>query len=167
MQIQALKNKLTGEIIYSRARHDFRQFSDESGFIDGGFDYFRCGSNGLNNMEKVVVEINTDAGKLYEDWANGGNRFGIAVTYTPAGIKIEAPELIRVVPKEEWEDFDSFGYKKQCLIWGTYGPKGDQPKKMIALIHADTDHLEAILKTQIHIGDDTRKTIQSILSDRV
>jgi hypothetical protein len=38
-----LCNRDTGEVLFSRFRHDFR--SDSTGaYVDGGRDYFRCGS---------------------------------------------------------------------------------------------------------------------------
>jgi len=34
---------------------------------------------------------------------------------------------------------------RNTLFWGTYGPKGDQPRKWVLLKDLDTDHIQAIL----------------------
>lgn len=37
------------------------------------------------------------------------------------------------------------------LLWGTYGPKGDQPRCWVPLKECETEHLQAILKTQPYV----------------
>jgi hypothetical protein len=39
------------------------------------------------------------------------------------------------------------------LLWGTYGKSGKEPLKWVRLIDCETDHLQAILRTQPHIYD--------------
>jgi hypothetical protein len=45
-----------------------------------------------------------------------------------------------------------FSTVREHMTWGSYGPNGDQPKRILKLGEMDTDHIEAILKTQDHIG---------------
>ena len=58
------------------------------------------------------------------------------------------------------------------LLWGTYGISGKEPLKWKELRHCDTDHLQAILKTQSHIYEPYSqailrlKAIQGILKAR-
>lgn len=76
MKVQAIKCKLCGETIYSRARHDFKWCSCHTIFIDGGFDYMRCGGE-PENIESVEVDIGpVTVLELYKDWNEGIDRFG-------------------------------------------------------------------------------------------
>jgi hypothetical protein len=34
---------------------------------------------------------------------------------------------------------------REALIWGTYGPNGDQPLRYVTLTEMSTDHIEAVL----------------------
>lgn len=49
-----------GEVVYSRFRHDYRVSTDKSVFIDGGRDYFRCGS-----VDKLIT-LKVIDGEFYE-----------------------------------------------------------------------------------------------------
>ena len=46
-----------GEIIYSRCRHDYRESSDGSVFIDGGRDYTRHGGGELVELKIINGEL--------------------------------------------------------------------------------------------------------------
>jgi hypothetical protein len=61
-----------------------------------------------------------------------------------------------VVENEAWDHLD----------WGTYGPEGKGPKETKKLAELDTDHLEAILITQPHLGNYYRATILALLQQR-
>jgi hypothetical protein len=150
----------TGEIIYSRARHDFRNTSDSQGYVDGGNDYFRG-----SGVKLIMIELSISPAELYEDWNKEMGKYGFAIK-NKNGKLIQSPEFIRIVPTEEFEDKKSFEYKKKYFTWGTYGKNGDQPRKVKMLTELDTDHLEAILDTQSHISPETRLIIESILEDR-
>lgn len=52
--IEAIYVKSTNEILYSRSRHDFRESSDKSVFIDGGRDYSRIGGS-FDNFVKLKL----------------------------------------------------------------------------------------------------------------
>lgn len=75
MKIHAIKCKLCGETIYSRAQHDFHWCSCHTIFIDGGFSYMRCGGQS-ENIENVVIEVDATIPQLYKDWNEGIDRFG-------------------------------------------------------------------------------------------
>lgn len=150
-QIIAGLNEKTGEVIYSRAQHDFITDSQKN-FIDGGqlSSYYR-----ISGLKKIIIELNVDYGTLYDDWNYKRDQYGRTTI-----------DKVKIVPESEILDRKSFEFKKQSLIWGTYGKNGDQSRKTICLINAETDHLEAILKTQTHIGLETKEIIKSILVDR-
>lgn len=44
---------------------------------------------------------------------------------------------------------DLFSIVRQHLLWGTYGKKGDQPLKRVALMDMSDDHIIAVLKLHI------------------
>jgi hypothetical protein len=55
---------------------------------------------------------------------------------------------------------------KERILWGTYGKEGKDPLKHVPLSKCETDHLQAILRTQSHIGPFVRDLICEILKDR-
>lgn len=65
-----------------------------------------------------------------------------------------------------WED-SPFDMVASRLLWGTFGPKGDQSRRWVPLKECETEHLQAILKTQLHIyGTVIEKVIKHWLKDR-
>jgi hypothetical protein len=147
----------TGEIIYSRSPHDFRSSTDSLNWVDGGQDYFRqvWDSSKTEPLKQIVIELNVPPSIVFDDWNYERNQYGITHI-----------DRVRIVPESEYEDKTSFEYKKKYATWGTYGPKGDQPRRTVMLTNADTDHLLKILETQIHIGREMADIIRSILKDR-
>lgn len=148
----------TGEIIYSRARHDFISTTDGLNSVDGGQDYFRqvWDNSKSKPLKQVVIELEISPAQLYDDWNYARNEFGRT-----------SIDKVKIVPENELEDKDSFEYRKKYLMWGTYGKEGKGPRRMIMLAtDAETDHLIKILETQGHISGETRKIIESILKDR-
>lgn len=76
MLITGLRNKKTGEVIYSRAHHDFHWDSKEEIAIDGGFEYKRtCWKDGAD-FEIVRFELNVTKNELYDDWNTNQNKYG-------------------------------------------------------------------------------------------
>lgn len=144
----------TGEIIYSRANHDYIQTSDCKGFMDGGQlgSYYRC-----SGLKVITIVLPISYGEAYDDWDKGINKYG--------RISPEEAKAVYIVPPEECIDRKSPEFKKY-MLWGTYGRDGKGPKRTKSLCDCDSDHLNAILKTQSHIGSETRLIIQSILADR-
>lgn len=152
-----------GEIIYSPAEYDFVKNSN-GGYVDGGPN--RCRSSGV---EIVCLELSVSPAQLYEDWNSGRDEYGVirpTACLDSNPVYWYYPKDVKVVPKNEAEDRQSFAFKRKMAMWRTYGPNGDQPGKMIMLEDAETDHLTAILDTQNHIQSETRTIIESILKDR-
>jgi len=81
MKIKALKCLNCGDIIYSRARHDFHSCScedrDSRISIDGGFDYCRMAYSDNSRYEWVEIDVNATKEELYDDWNEGRDDFGI------------------------------------------------------------------------------------------
>jgi len=48
-------------------------------FVDGGFDYFRCGGD-FADMESVKISVNATKDELYQDWNRGIDRYGLQKT---------------------------------------------------------------------------------------
>jgi hypothetical protein len=55
---------------------------------------------------------------------------------------------------------------REQFLWGTYGKNGDQPLQKKPVKSLDTEHIEAILKTQIHLKDHIRKVFEDELNYR-
>lgn len=65
------------------------------------------------------------------------------------------------------DDEDWFEKIRNNFKWGTFGPRGDQPKHYIKLKDLETSHIKAILETQQHInGTDTEKYLKLELEYR-
>ena len=52
------------------------------------------------------------------------------------------------------------------MHWGTYGPKGDQPKRYVAMSDMSDDHIKAILVTQSQVQGDLRQWFETELAGR-
>jgi hypothetical protein len=61
---------------------------------------------------------------------------------------------------------DSFDVIRRSLHWGTYGPKGDQPKRYVAMSDLSDDHIKAILVTQSQVQGDLRQWFETELAGR-
>ena len=61
---------------------------------------------------------------------------------------------------------DSHSIIREAFRWGTYGKNGDEPLKYILLKDMETEHINAILKTQTHISDEIKKIFIDELSFR-
>jgi hypothetical protein len=72
----AVKCFTCGDIIFSRARHDFRSCECKEVAVDGGFDYTKI-SFMKHAPIKVFFEIhNVNKGDLFNDWNLKQNKFG-------------------------------------------------------------------------------------------
>jgi hypothetical protein len=157
----------TGEIVYSRARHDFNKTTDGNGWIDGGTDY--CRHSGL---KLIVIELEVTPAALHDDWNYSRDIYGrikpieILDENTESPIYIYSPDIEIIWDESKWEDKGSFEYKKKYATWGTYGRDGKGPRQTKMLTELELDHLVAILDTQLHISQETRAIIKSILKDR-
>jgi len=69
--------KATGEIIYSRAHHDFHYDKTGSVAIDGGFDYLKLCYKNQDDFRIVRLKLPGVTKKmLYDDWNNSINKYG-------------------------------------------------------------------------------------------
>ena len=50
-----------------------------------------------------------------------------------------------------YADEDDIATLRKYLTWGSYGVKGDEPLKVRNISELDTDHIEAILRTQLQL----------------
>lgn len=93
MKITGLRNNKTGEVIYSRAHHDYH--SDKSGeiFVDGGFEYLRCGWKEGADFSTVQFELDVDKKTLYDDWNQNKNKYGSLSKYKIKKYNIEIKEI--------------------------------------------------------------------------
>ena len=78
MKIQTVQCPKCKDIIYSRARHDYRYCSCGAIFVDGGLDYLRYG--GDDNIEISVIDLDVTEKELYNDWNKFENKFGVIIT---------------------------------------------------------------------------------------
>lgn len=84
MKINAIKCLKCGDVIYSRANHDFRFCTCGNCAVDGGFDYTRIiGDPKRLECTEINVDIpgcKTDAEvkrKLYDDWNRSIDKYGL------------------------------------------------------------------------------------------
>ena len=61
---------------------------------------------------------------------------------------------------------NDFEIAKANAVWGTYGKNSDQPLTWKRLVDCETDHLQAILRTQGGLSMTYMEIIHSILKDR-
>ena len=74
MKVSAIQCNDCRDIIYSRARHDFRWCTCKNCAIDGGLDYLRVIGDGYK-MKSLVIESTKE--ELYNDWNNSKDLFGL------------------------------------------------------------------------------------------
>lgn len=154
-QVIAGFNLNTDEVIYSRAHHDYVTDSENNSIDGGQLGPYVRGTLPNDMFKHIIIELDVDYGTLYDDWNYRYDKYGKTTI-----------DKVKVVDKKDYEDRDSFEFKKKSLTWGTYGKDGKGPRKTICLINAETDHLEAILRTQTHISQEYQKVIKAILLDR-
>lgn len=76
MKVFGIRCPDCNDIIYSRAQHDFIRCDCGSCYVDGGFEYFRCGGEKLNKIERMQINLK-DATKsiLYDCWNNSEGEY--------------------------------------------------------------------------------------------
>lgn len=79
MEVYALQCQDCGDIIYSRARHDFRNCTCGKIFVDGGFDYCRRGFTD-KPPKGVTKRIKASKQQMYDDWNNKVDKYGLIRT---------------------------------------------------------------------------------------
>jgi hypothetical protein len=77
-EVTAITCPRCGDIVYSRARHDFRQCSCGSVAIDGGFDYVKVSADPaiFEDVKQHTITLPVSKLELYEDWNNRTDKFG-------------------------------------------------------------------------------------------
>ncbi len=77
MNISAIQCPDCKQIIYSRARHDYRSCRCRSVAIDGGFDYLRIINHASKTSPKIIrIKVKATKKQLYEDWNSTTNQYG-------------------------------------------------------------------------------------------
>jgi len=75
-EVTCIKCDKCGDIIYSRAVHDFHYCGCGEIYIDGGLDYTRFGSIG-EMPKQFKLNVDADRATLYDDWGYRKNKYGI------------------------------------------------------------------------------------------
>lgn len=79
LSITGIRCNNCGDVIYSRAHHDFHGCSckgdKERVCIDGGFEYVKVNGE-PDDYEFVKFDLQATKKELYEDWNFGKNKFG-------------------------------------------------------------------------------------------
>ena len=80
MIVNAIQCHQCGDIIFSRARHDFRGCTCGTVAIDGGFDYTKTTYNPevvKDGVKLFKLEIEQTKPQLWDDWNSGNNQYGL------------------------------------------------------------------------------------------
>ena len=81
MKVYGIKCNKCGDIIYSRAVHDFHWCKCNAVAVDGGLSYLRIVGN-KEDWTRVEIELPIDGmkgrGILYDDWNHSKNKYGHA-----------------------------------------------------------------------------------------
>ena len=75
MRVNAIKCPTCGDVIYSRAVHDYRPCTCGASAIDGGFDYIRVTGANIGNLK--VINVKATKMDLYRDWNLHLDKFGL------------------------------------------------------------------------------------------
>lgn len=79
MKILARQCPTCNDIVYSRARHDFRPCSCGEIAVDGGFDYYKVCFKTIS-PSPVEIEVSATKTELYDDWNNQVDKYGLIKT---------------------------------------------------------------------------------------
>jgi hypothetical protein len=81
MKVRCVKCIRCGDIIYSRATHDFRSCGCGYTSIDGGQDYTKVSCEDLTSVETLEVKLPGITKEiLYDDWNFRIDRYGTLIT---------------------------------------------------------------------------------------
>ena len=76
IKVTAIRCAKCGDILYSRARHDFHWCSCETVSIDGGFEYIKINGDLKNFLNTFSIKTDSTKIDLYNDWNNEVDNFG-------------------------------------------------------------------------------------------
>ena len=65
------------DVIYSRARQDFRYCSCGQVSVEGGREYFKYGNAPGADFKITEVNVNVPLNELYEDWDQMVDNYGV------------------------------------------------------------------------------------------
>ena len=74
MKVSAIQCNDCRDIIYSRARHDFRWCTCKNCAVDGGLDYLRVVGDGFKTKALIIESTKEE---LYNEWNNSKDLFGL------------------------------------------------------------------------------------------
>lgn len=78
--VKAIKCLKCNDIIYSRARYDYKRCSCKRTIIDGGLHWIRTSGeyekDNDNNIKFYKIEIDATEVDLYYDWFHNKNQYG-------------------------------------------------------------------------------------------
>lgn len=74
--VHAVKCLKCGDVIYSRATHDFHWCSCGNCAVDGGFDYLRVLGE-PDTIEYTDIEVDATRKELRDDWNYRKDKFGL------------------------------------------------------------------------------------------
>jgi hypothetical protein len=96
--------------------------------------------------------VSSSCGKYYVDGGQDYQRIGYE--------KMSGFESLTIYINDPLKD------RINKALWGTYGKDGNQPFKWVFLKDCETDHLKAILETQVSAAGWIKQVIQEILNER-
>jgi hypothetical protein len=116
--------------------------------------------------EGVYLKSTYDHDYQWHKWVEGGVEHELGIDGGKSYIR---RVMSTGVVYEDWSLYegDPFPVIAEKFLWKTFGPLGDQPGRWVPLSQCDTDHLEAILKTQLHIKNNIiEKIVKYLLTQR-
>jgi len=75
IEVNAIECNNCKDILFSRARHDFRTCSCGACSIDGGFDY--CNISGIDFTGPFKLKIVQNKKELFDDWNLSEDKYGL------------------------------------------------------------------------------------------
>lgn len=86
LEVNAAECKNCGDILFSRALHDFRTCTCGKTSVDGGLEYFKVSGVDCETYKLKIVQTKQE---LYDDWNKSENKYGHIVNkeYEYCGIK--------------------------------------------------------------------------------
>jgi len=75
MVVEAYRCKICEDVLFSRARHDYRTCSCGKVSVNGGIEYFQVKSWGPV-PEKVKLDLKVTEEELFADWNSRKDEFG-------------------------------------------------------------------------------------------
>lgn len=98
----SLKCPKCGDVIYSRAHHDFHGCSCRSVSIDGGFDYTRyMGSPEIfNELKLELLELDTTKQELFDDWNKSIDKLGLILAANNVSV-VRGQDVKETKPAEQ------------------------------------------------------------------